>query len=160
MPFLALSLAAWLTLGAILVVGGIVSWTWQRKQDQQLVARATAHMAGRPRRSAEEFGHAVYAVDLRDVAARVIRVLDGIVDVDLSQAAPTDGIETDLKLASVDSLFFLELVLRLEKEFDVKFDRRVFDEVRSVDDLVRAVATAAQSAKQDAGRRSFGRGRR
>jgi acyl carrier protein len=146
----AISDLGWST-AALLAIAIAISAVYQRRRDRNLITQAEAHMSGRPRRSRAEFAESFYPVEMRDVATRVVKVLDEMLPVDLSQVEPPDRIEEDLKLGSLDSLLLLDLLLRLEREFGVKFDkdsRRAIADVRNIDDLIKMIAKALERITQ------------
>jgi acyl carrier protein len=124
------------------VVGIGIAVVNGRRRDRKFIDQAQAHMAGRPRRSHDEFARSFYLPDIENIAARVLKVLDELVKVDLAQIQPPDRLEADLKLGSLDSLLLLDLLFRLEKEFHVNFNAESFQQVECVDDLIRTVPTA------------------
>ena len=120
----------------LLIVGCTISWIFVNGHDEKLKQKALEHMKGRPSLTDSGFGRRFYDGDVAAAAARVRKVLSNVIRYDTAQVIATDRLEDDLKLGALDSLGYLDLLFRLEKEFGVKIARSECEKLRSVDDVV------------------------
>ena len=78
------------------------------------IRRALRHMAGRPTLFDTEFGQTFFPSDHAEIAAKLLRLLQSHVAVDLSRIHPDDRIVEDIRMDELDSLSTVEFILNVE----------------------------------------------
>lgn len=71
-----------------------------------------------------------------EVKDRVIELLAADLDVPKTRIKGSSDIREDLK---ADSLAIIDIMMGIEEEFGLKFENVDFEEIRTVDDLVRKI---------------------
>jgi acyl carrier protein len=71
-----------------------------------------------------------------EVKDRVIELLAADLDVPKTRIRGSSDIREDLK---ADSLAIIDIMMGIEEEFGLKFENVDFEEIRTVDDLVRKI---------------------
>ena len=71
-----------------------------------------------------------------EVKDRVIELLAADLDVPKTRIKGSSDIREDLK---ADSLAIIDIMMDIEEEFGLKFENVDFEEIRTVDDLVRKI---------------------
>jgi acyl carrier protein len=99
---------------------------------------ARKHMAGRPRRSAAEFGREFYP-ERAEAASEIRDILAKYIPVDLAQLEPSDQPVRDLHMDDLDSMATAEFIMTVEERFGIVVAEADMEKLRTFDDIVRYV---------------------
>jgi acyl carrier protein len=113
----------------ILAVIGVQLADWTTKR------RARRHLAGRPTRSADEFGREFFP-EHAVVASRVRNILGKHLPIDLAALCPDDRPVQDLRMDDLDSMSTVEFVIDIEKEFGIEIPDSDAEALRTVREIV------------------------
>ena len=95
--------------------------------------RVRKRLSTRPPLSPEQFAQQFYP-EHAAIAARVREILQNEIEVDISGARPTDSFLDDLEMG--DSMSTVELVMALEKEWDITIQDTEAEKAATIDSLV------------------------
>ena len=104
---------------------------------------ARRHMAGRPRLDSREFAIQFYP-ESPEVASTVRDLLQEYIKVDLSQMQPSDQPVRDLYLGAIYGGETDDVVVAIERCFDIQIEDEVAEKMRTVDDLIRYVISKVE----------------
>lgn len=135
------------TIGAVSFAVIVTIWL-QKLHHAGLRRLAEQHMGGRPRRSSGEFGKEFYP-DHAHVAARIRDLLAEYLPLDLAQLEPGDRPVIDLKMDDLDSMSTVELVIALEKEFEINILDADAEKMITFDDICTHVISKLKEKKVD-----------
>ena len=121
-----------------LIGAQLAAWTTER--------RSRRHLAGRPTRSADEFGREFFP-EHAEVASRVRDILGEHLPIDLSGLRPEDRPVQDLLMDDMDSMSAEEFVIDVEKEFGIEIPDSDASALRTVNEIVEYIVRQLEKKK-------------
>ncbi len=125
------------------VIGALIIWcAWHMWRGSRIEARVQEHLANRQPLTDDEF-YCLFFKDKevpQEVVTKVMRIVKKVTGVDISRARPDDRLVEDLGISAWDGLEFTEIVIRLEKEFNLRVPDQEWEKVVTLGDLILLVA--------------------
>jgi acyl carrier protein len=124
-----------ITIGAVTFLGAVI-YVWEMSV-KRLVER---RMQARNPLPADAFGVHFFAADKAAIAARLRKVLQKHIDVDLARLHPDDRFIEDLEMVELDSLSNVNFAIAVEKEFAISIPDADAENLRTFREVVDYVA--------------------
>lgn len=102
--------------------------------------RVAARLRARPQLSDAEFGARYFPPEQARIAAEVRQLLSRYVPLRLNGLQPDDAFENDLQIATFGRTALTEFLMAAEERFEVRLRHRQGIVIRTVGDLVAAIA--------------------
>ena len=125
---------AYILVFAFILCGWRVYSEWRKKRD------ILRHMSDRPAYSDEEFAEAFFDSAAAPTAAEIHGMLRRYLPYDISRIIPDDRFDEDLQITRFYRTGMVALLMDIEQKFDVALRHRPGIRLKTVGELIRAVA--------------------
>ena len=132
----------WYAQTGLVLVAIAISIYEVRLSDASEKQRARDHMAGREPLGDAAFGHELFAPEQAEVASKLRSIMARHIPVDLSRLRPDDRLVEDIRMDALDSMFTVEFILEIEKEFGISIPDAAAEKMRTRSDVIDYVSWA------------------
>lgn len=134
----------WVIMGVVTVCYGF--GFWQRWQQRHIFRRVKDLRASRQPLTSDEFYNLYFKSEgiPREVVVKTRRIIEEVMHEDFAWARPEDHLVYDMGIDAGDSLDAVKIVMRLEKEFNIRLPDEECEKCSTLGDLIRFVAQKVQ----------------
>ena len=128
---------------ALALVGYAIQEVRFKKKDKAIRAAIAKQQEDRPSLSPVEFATRYFPAEEQRIAEDVRRALEKLVQSDMSRVSPSDRFNEDLHIDHFDDMNSIAILEEIERQYQIKFDDKEAENIRTVGDFVSAIRAKA-----------------